>query len=214
MRYYICNEVSKGDELMSTAQYWISQEDEILRQHYATSSSVEIEALLPGRNLHGIKIRASRLGLRKELAFHEVGMPFTGSVIGHLPERDKAYLAGIIDGEGCITINRRRAKPGHVPVYALQVCISNTSRALQKWLDERFPDKTYWRISHQNPKWRDCYHWTLSGNRQVMVFLREIAPYLVIKREQAELLAQGYVHLPEEERYALYRNSKRLLWKT
>lgn len=190
---------------MSTAQYWTPQEDEILRQHYATSSNTEIETLLPGRNLHGIKIRASRLGLRKEQAFHEMGMSFTGSVIGHLPETEKAYLAGIIDGEGCITINRRAVK-GRAPVYHLYVSIANTSPALKKWLDERFPERTYLHIiKRKNPKHREGWNWVLSGNRQVMVFLREIAPYLVIKREQAELVAQGYVHLSEEEREALWQ---------
>lgn len=195
---------------MSTAQYWTPQEDEILRQHYATSSNAEIETLLPGRNLHGIKIRASRLGLRKELAFHEMGMPFTGSVIGHLPERDKAYLAGIIDGEGTITIHRRLQK-GVMPVYALYVGIANTSPALRKWLEERFPERVYVKkLPRAKEHHRQAYDFVLSGNRQVMVFLREIAPYLVIKREQAELVAQGYVHLSEEERFALYKKLREL----
>jgi hypothetical protein len=196
---------------MSTAHYWTPQEDEILHQHYATSSNAEIEAMFPGRNLHGIKIRACRLGLRKELVFHEMGMPFTGSVIGHLSDTDKAYLAGIIDGEGCITIHRRTPKAKENPTYALFVEIANTSPALKKWLDERFPDRTYYRhITSAKPHHKQGYGWVLSGNRQVMIFLREIAPYLVIKREQAELVAQGYVHLPEEERYALYKKLQEL----
>ena len=188
---------------MSTARYWTSQEDKVLHQNYPTSTNAEIEALLPGRNLHGIRIRASRLGLYKELAFHETGMPFTESVIGHLSETDKAYLAGIIDGEGCITINRY-IKKGTAPVYRPFVEIANTSPALKKWLDERFPERIYWRTGIRHG-WRDIYRWTLSGNRQVMVFCREIAPYLVIKREQAELVAQGYIHLSEEERAALWQ---------
>jgi len=188
---------------MSTATYWTPQEDEILRQHYATSSNAEIQTLLPGRNLHGIRIRASRLGLHKELPFHETGIAFTESVIGHLSETEKAYLAGIIDGEGCITINRY-VKKGAAPVYRPFVEIASTSPALKAWLDERFPEKTYWR-KKTRPGWKDIYHWILSGNRQVMVFCREIAPYLVIKREQAELVAQGYVHLSEEDRAVLWQ---------
>lgn len=190
---------------MSTAQYWTPQEDEIMRQHYPTSSNAEIEALLPGRRLHGIKIRASRLGLLKALPYHEMGMPLTESVIGHLSETEKAYLAGIIDGEGCITINRRVAK-GRAPVYALYVGIATTSPALKQWLEEHFPERVYIRkMTKMREHHRQSYEFVLSGNRQVIVFLREIAPYLIIKRDQAELVAQGYVHLPEEERYALWQ---------
>jgi hypothetical protein len=196
---------------MSAVRYWTPQEDEILRQYYATSSNAEIEVLLPDRNLHGIKIRACRLGLRKELAFHEMGMPFTGSVIGHLPERDKAYLAGIIDGEGSITIHRRTPKGKNNPVYALYVGIATTSPALKRWLEERFPERVYIKkLPRSREHHRQVYDFVLSGNRQVMVFLREIAPYLVIKREQAELVAQGYVHLSEEERFALYKKLREL----
>lgn len=75
---------------------------------------------------------------------------------------------------------------------------------MKKWLDERFPERTYWRtVARQG--WKDIYRWMLSGNRQVMVFCREIAPYLVIKKEQAELVAQGYIHLSEEERAELWQ---------
>ena len=196
---------------MSAGIHWTPEEDQVLRRHYPTSTNAEIEALLPNRPLHGIKVRASRLGLQKQLAFHEMGMPFTGSVIGHLPETEKAYLAGIVDGEGCITLHRRSPQGKNNPVYALFVEISNTSPALKKWLDERFPDKTYYRfITKAQPHHKQGYEWVLSGNRQVMVFLREIVPYLVIKREQAELLAQGYVHLSEEERFVLYKKLRDL----
>ena len=174
-----------------------------MRQHYPTSTNAEIRALFPDRPLHGIVIRASRLGIDKDVTLYENGLPFSGSVIGHLSETEKAYLAGIVDGEGCITMNRY-IKRGAVPVYRLFVEIANTSPALKKWLDERFPEKTYWRTGVRQG-WKDIYRWSLSGNRQVMVFCREITPYLVIKKEQAELVAQGYVHLSEEERAALWQ---------
>ena len=191
---------------MASASYWTPEEDELLCQHYPTSTNTEIQALFPHRPPHGITLRASKLGIRKDITLYENGLPFSGSVIGHLSETEKGYLAGIIDGEGCISMNRH-IKKGAAPVYRLFVQISNTSPALKKWLDEHFPKKTYWwKTTHfKRQQWRDCYHWILSGNRQVMVFCREIAPYLVIKKEQAELVAQGYVHLSEEERAALWQ---------
>jgi regulator of extracellular matrix RemA (YlzA/DUF370 family) len=62
-----------------------------------------------------------------------------------------------------------------------------------------------------NPKlWKTGYDWIVSGNRVVAVLLREIAPYLIIKRAQAELLAGGYLHLSAEERDALYLSLRQL----
>lgn len=65
-------------------------------------------------------------------------------------------------------------------------------------------------LNKQREHHKQGYNWVLSGNRQVMSFLREIIPYLVIKKEQAELLADGYLHLPEEERFALFQKIRDL----
>ena len=43
-----------------------------------------------------------------------------------------------------------------------------------------------------------------------IVLLQEIAPYLIIKREQAELLVNGYVHLSVEDRDTLYVKLRQL----
>lgn len=196
---------------MSQSVYYTPQEDEIIREYYPTVSHTEIMQMLPGRTSQGIRVRANRLGVHKNKECYEGGMPFTGSVIGHLSEIEKAYLAGIIDGEGCIMLQRRTHRGVNKPIYALYVSIGNTSPSLKQWLDERIPTKTYNHIlSSKNPKHREGYNWILAGNRQVMVFLREIMPYLVIKKEQAQLLANGYVHLPEEERFALFQKIREL----
>lgn len=188
---------------MASAHYWTLEEDELLIQYYPISTTAEIQVLFPNHRPHGITVRASRLGIRKNIMLYENVLPTSESVIGHLPETEKAYLAGIIDGEGCITINRYLQK-GRAPIYRPFVQITNTSPALKKWLNERFPERTYWRtVTRQG--WKDIYRWMLSGNRQVMVFCREISPYLIIKKEQAELVAQGYIHLSEEERAVLWQ---------
>src|SRR5439155_2573915 len=122
-----------------------------------------------------------RLGLRLNRQAREVGMPFTGSVIGHLKDTERAYLAGILDGEGCISIQRRTHLGPHKPIYALYVGIYNTSPALKAWLDSRLPGIAIYRHDRRNGR-KPCFHWMLSGNRRVIVFLREIAPYLVINK--------------------------------
>jgi hypothetical protein len=211
------------EDSMSSAPHWTVTEDALLLEHYPTASNAELQVLFPMRPLAGIRQRAHQIGVRKNLDAYEGGMPFSGSVIGHLSETEKAYLAGIIDGEGCIMLARHLGKRGK-HVYHLYVSIANTSMALHHWLEQRLPGAGYVRqrqrvkldarpTSNQQ-QWRTGYDWIVSGNRVATILLREIAPYLVIKRAQAELLAGGYLHLSEEERYVLYLQLRQLKRQT
>jgi hypothetical protein len=203
---------------MAAHSFYTPEEDEIIRLHYPTATQSKIAQMLPMRELNGIRIRATRLGVHKDKECWEVGIPFSGSVIGHLTEAEKGYLAGIIDGEGCILMNREKGKKGDY-IYRVFVTIANTSMKLHEWLEEKLPGRGYVRQAYPGEKrsptshperWKTSYNWTISGSRVAIVLLREIAPYLIIKREQAELLVNGYVHLSSEERNNLYVKLRQL----
>jgi hypothetical protein len=198
---------------MASNSFYTPEEDEIIRLHYPTATHAEIAQMLPDRTPTGIRVRANRLGVRKNKECWEVGFPLDGSLIGHLTEAEKGYLAGIIDGEGCIRLARRLGKRGQ-HIYLIQVVIANTSPKLHEWLESKIPGsgyvnkKTHYtdpRPSSHPAQWKPSYRWIVSGSRFAIVFLKEIAPYLIIKREQAELLINGYVHLSESERDELFR---------
>ena len=58
-----------------------------------------------------------------------------------LKETEKAYYAGLLDGEGCIIISKNRGNPKwHTPniFYYLEVCISNTNIDILKELKSIF----------------------------------------------------------------------------
>src|SRR5215510_8298578 len=131
--------VSKWEVVMSSAPHWTAAEDKLLQEQYPTASNSELQALFPTRPLAGIRQRAHQIGVRKNLDAYENGMPFSGSVIEHLSEAEKGYLAGIIDGEGCIMLARHLGKH----VYNLYVSIANTSMALHRWLEQRLPGTGY-----------------------------------------------------------------------
>jgi hypothetical protein len=100
-----------------------------------------------------------------------------------------AYLAGIIDGEGCIAIRKsKRTGTCKSTRYAAAVTVGNTSCHLIEQLvgtfgvgcvTYRYPTKTK----------RACYLWSLPsrGAREV---LRAVQPYLIVKREQAAVLLE------------------------
>lgn len=102
-------------------------------------------------------------------------------------ETDRAYAAGIVDGEGCIRINIRRAPLQRgVGQLTLIVHVTNTKRALVEWLMERWPQGT---ISSKQPDHehnrQGSFVWSVVANR-ALAFLDDIYPFLLIKREQAK----------------------------
>jgi hypothetical protein len=107
---------------------------------------------------------------------------------------DKAvygYLAGIIDGEGHITITRsitegRKVDGSDCVKYICTVGARNTDKRLMAWLKQHFGGEIYPNKS-KNPKWKTSYNWQLFGNKNLELLLLAILPYLQIEREQANI---------------------------
>ncbi len=105
---------------------------------------------------------------------------------------DLAYLAGVIDCDGFITIARaRKANKGKCKpntYHCLKVGISGTRRAPHDLAQSLFGGN----VSSYTPKnknHRVQYQWTSSGPT-ALAFIHAIAPYLRIKVAQAELGVQ------------------------
>ncbi len=112
-----------------------------------------------------------------------------------LSEVEKAYIAGLIDGEGCIYIDRykdKRNKSGNFS-YTLRVKINNTFYGMIEWLDERtvgvYKSNSFKCKGQEYDDWRKnrkpVFEWKLSGMNGIKL-LRDVYPYLVIKKKQAE----------------------------
>ena len=98
---------------------------------------------------------------------------------------DLGYLAGIMDGEGCITIlemkNRRKR------TWRVHVTIANTNEWLLKWVQFYSGLGGIYKMGrggkgNEKPSWQ----WRVS-DRPAGDFLRMILPYLKIKKPQAEI---------------------------
>jgi hypothetical protein len=99
-------------------------------------------------------------------------------------ENQIAYLAGIMDGEGSFYIGRdhRREKCFNSRLYVV-----NTDERLIKWLQENFTGLTYSRTSPKNPKWKMKYEW-VARKSEILPICEAIYPFLICKREQAEVM--------------------------
>jgi hypothetical protein len=110
-------------------------------------------------------------------------------LIAKVSDIDIARLAAFIDGEGSIHINQRN-KSGmmQTPQLSLNLIITNTHIGFINWLKATFDGSIYF------VKYEKCKH---LGKKQVMrwqvnermagIILTRCLPYMLIKKEQAEL---------------------------
>jgi hypothetical protein len=139
---------------------------------------------------YGPELKAARRAKGKALKSVEV----------ILPETERAYAAGLIDGEGCIRITKRGAgggaslRPGQL---TLMVEVTNTDYDMVAWLQDRFGGS----VSHYDAKpernAKEKWHWRVAANK-ALYCLDAIWPYARTKRHQVKLgrRFQRYVQHP------------------
>lgn len=90
-----------------------------------------------------------------------------------------------MDGEGTFGMYYNKPLNRHL----LTVDIYNSSTKLLSWLSENFPGN-YREINAPSKKnhinWKPQYIWR-SNNSQTLQFLRDILPFLIVKKKQCEL---------------------------
>lgn len=97
-----------------------------------------------------------------------------------------AYLAGLIDGEGSLESQRETQVRGRTPRYSLRLAFSLATeeplRTIGEWIDvqpKRYPPPD----ERRQPLWR--LH---IPKGKAVPLLDACLPYLILKREQAELV--------------------------
>lgn len=98
-----------------------------------------------------------------------------------------AYVAGLMDGEGCIWIAKRMKKKSGSVTYSTVVTVGMTRKAFPvlNMLSREFGG-TVTLSRKATEKWEEARAWTLSGLR-TKEFLRRMEPLLQLKAEQARL---------------------------
>jgi len=110
----------------------------------------------------------------------------------HYHEYQIAYLAGIMDGEGCFFIGNFSCNPKTgTPYYQTTLSVSNTDEKLIDWLMQTFGGLKGQYTRKQLPKSsrKHVFRWQASGER--LKHLCELMlPYLVCKKDEAELMLE------------------------
>ena len=102
---------------------------------------------------------------------------------------DLSYTAGIIDGEGCITIEKHKNSGNQANVsgytYVLQVSVLMANKWICYWLQEGFEGNVR-RHVYRTQKHCEQWRWRVCS-KLAYNFLIKIKPYLKLKQDQAEL---------------------------
>jgi hypothetical protein len=105
--------------------------------------------------------------------------------------KNNGYTAGIIDGEGCISIYiaKRMVKGKYVYRPILEISAYQADKRLIDYLFFHYGGHFYEHIMKNSS--RPGYQWTAPRGKARELFLLELLPYLILKKEQA-LLALEY----------------------
>ena len=103
-----------------------------------------------------------------------------------MKETDLAYLAGILDGEGCIHIkkNKRKDCPKGVQ-YQLGVSVRMSSENICRLYQTFFGGRIY-QCKKYKSYHKQLWQWIVTAC-QASDFLKAVSPYLVEKKEEALL---------------------------
>jgi hypothetical protein len=106
---------------------------------------------------------------------------------------EAAYLAGMIDGDGYITIHRSVRKG--VVYHAPMVGIAGTRREPHDLAASMFGGRIHC-YAPKNPRHRPQFQWCRQGASAVPV-IQAVAPYLLIKTEHAWLALELWQHVQQ-----------------
>lgn len=109
-----------------------------------------------------------------------------------LTPREAAYLAGLIDGEGTITIHRRRPLPSNQfrLYYRPVVIIINTDLPLLEHVKKICGTGWVGISMHGHGERKTCYNFQLGRRSEIYWLLTQILDDLFLKKEQGELLLE------------------------
>lgn len=98
--------------------------------------------------------------------------------------KKNAYLAGLIDADGSITIDLQKVKTEMR--YKIKVHIYNCNETIMDYLINILGGgiKQSNNINKKHKKWRNCFTYTVQGERAIKL-IYDILPFLIIKKRQA-----------------------------
>lgn len=181
---------------------WTSSELETLKTYYNSLGAKKLSEML-NRPFWGVARKASRLGLKVAPIENVDDI----KKVELLSDIESAYLAGIFDGEGTISIKQYGLYEGRAVAY-LTVC--TTDKSLDDWLLDKIGGySSCGKVNHQIH--RQTYSWHSERPAHVLSILMAIAPYVVIKKEHVRIVSKCCVIRLSRPRSSVTTNEEKEL---
>ena len=162
---------------MTLALSWAKEEDALIRHRYFKMGGLRLAPYLPGKNRRQITKRAGWLGLRctsrssaRQASVH----------LRTVNAQQLAYIAGIVDGDGTVTLN-------HKPANEVKIIVYNTHLGLLNWLHDvlgvgrvRLSTGRNESIKQNKP----CYRWVLTRFSDCYLLAKALLPYAIVKKDR------------------------------
>jgi hypothetical protein len=117
-----------------------------------------------------------------------------GSIRREVKETEKAWLAGVIEGEGCLAIVQNFDKHGKGRYNTVRIGVTNGDLFLIKKVSEIFYNLNavfcYQYRTSKNPKHQSRIDIIAEGQGSCRKILEAILPYMASKKTQVELLLE------------------------
>lgn len=123
---------------------------------------------------------------------------------------DLAWTAGLIDGDGCVSMTHTSAKS---PFRKPYVCVDSTDTEIINEFVRLYGGSVVVKKVADVEKHRQAWSWRLTGAHQVRVFLAAISPFMrcETKRERARMLIEEYSEVtPRNGHYTPELRAKKL----
>jgi len=136
-----------------------------------------------GRSPSAIKQKAHSLGLKKKLGW-----------VNQLTLEQRAYIAGILDAEGTISVKEHRKKDDwHRGRCYLEpvLAVYNTDIRLLEWLKKTTACgliSPHWQLKKGLGNRKPCYVWKTNAEYAFKGIVEQVKEFLLLKRTQADLV--------------------------
>ena len=115
-----------------------------------------------------------------------------------IPECDRAYIAGLFDGEGCVSYKQYNRKRPHnkkaYPTWQIRLEISMTDKSVLIWLNETLGVGTVGEKRYKTKYtvgWKKQWRWRCQF-RDAYQVARLIWPYVHVKMEGVQKIIDHY----------------------
>src|SRR5258708_5116461 len=121
----------------------------------------------------------------------------------------KAWMAGFVDGEGCLTVSKQIRKNRPTPQWRPFITIANTNKESLGIFLKRYGGTLRFnkekRESKSGVKWSDSWTWYCKQT-SIKLFCEELLPFLIVKKKQANILLIFIDHITTTKRAKGGRN--------